>query len=673
MRILLNDHILWLLRWMMNWGDSSKGSPKKPGKELMTQSLRLAGYTFFLQVILRLITFATNGLAYRCVNASVLGLVNFRIGLYYSTLVFTSRESFRRACLSRGGEILLTSSSSYYESRLIWQAIVNVMWLTVPVGVLLSFILLPLWLYVWPSPSTDSPGSTIEHQYTISCLLYTFCAFLELATEPMWLFCQIGMWLRTRIALEAIANVARALGIIIALLFGDGDSYGLYLLTFPQLLHGSTLLLGYLLFASWLVNSASSQRLQPFSRISPTGLRDLLPNFNKVTFDWPCLWLSWNFFRQGVLKQFLSEGERYLISAFHLLSFADQGIYDLVNNLGSLAPRLVFSSVEESCHLLFSQCIQRDVAPKRQNEALVLQAVRMLGTSLRVLTLVAWLGFIFAQAYSYLVLYLYGGSRLVSANPEVVTLLRIFALYLVFLAWNGPTEAFLNAAMTTTDVSRHNFRLAAFSLVFLCAVWMLVSLCGAVGFILANCINILSRVAYSCYFISRFVHCVEENRDLTVESVKQLQTFSLPRLMFPSGLQTALSFLILVVTLVSENVQCSSLTLVRIVAHLAVGVVALLGMILVILWEEKSALAAFAGTELVVCHVVTIGLSIEYGGALTTFLGPRELGLLAIKSSVPGVWCQAVFTRDEQVGGSWVGLYRGCRKLKSVVTRWVGR
>ncbi|VDK36652.1 unnamed protein product [Taenia asiatica] len=562
----------------------------------MTQSLRLAGYTFFLQILLRLITFATNGLAYRCVDASVLGLVNFRLGLYYSTLVFTSRESFRRACLSRGGEILLTSGSSHSELRLKWQALLNVMWLTVPVGVLISFILLPLWLCVWPSPSIDSSSSATEHQYTLSCLLYTLSAFLELATEPMWLFCQLEMWLRARIVLEAIANIARALGIIIALLFGDGASYGLYLLAFPQLLHGSTLFLGYLSFALWLANSVSSQRLQPFSRISPTGLRDLLPNFNKVTFDWPCLWLSWSFFRQGVLKQFLTEGERYLISAFHLLSFADQGIYDLVNNLGSLAPRLVFSSVEESCHLLFSQCVQRDVAPKRQNEALMLQAIRMLGTSLRVLTLVAWLGFIFAQAYSYLVLYLYSGSRLVSANPEVVTLLRIFALYLVFLAWNGPMEAFLNAAMTTTDVSRHNFRLTAFSLVFLGAAWMLVPLCGAAGFILANCINILSRVVYSCYFISRFVHRVEENRDLTVESVKQLRAFSLTRLMFPSGLQTALSLLILIVTLVSENILCSSLTLLNIVVHLAIAAVAFSAIFLVILWEEKSVLTTFAGT-----------------------------------------------------------------------------
>ncbi|KAH9286215.1 Protein RFT1 -like protein [Echinococcus granulosus] len=581
---------------VMVQGDSSKESSKDLGKELMSQSLRLAEYTFFLQVLLRVITFATNGLAYRCVDASVLGLVNFRLGLYYSTLVFTSRESFRRACLSRGGEILLTSGSLHSDARLKWQALLNVMWLTVPVGVLLSFILLPLWLYIWPSPSVDSSSSATEHQYTIACLFYTLSALLELATEPMWLVCQLEMCLRARIVLEAIANIARALGIIVALYLGDGASYGLYLLAFPQLLHGSTLLLGYLFFASWLVNLVSSQRIQLFGRISPTGLRDLLPNFNKVTFDWPCLWLSWNFFRQGVLKQFLTEGERYLISAFHLLSFADQGIYDLVNNLGSLAPRLVFSSIEESCHLLFSQCIQRDVAPKRQNEALVLQAVRMLETSLRVLTLVAWLGFIFSQAYSHLLLYLYGGSRLVSTNPEVVTLLRIFALYLVFLAWNGPTEAFLNAAMTTTGVSRHNFRLTAFSLVFLGAAWILVPLCGAAGFILANCVNIFSRVVYSCHFINHFVHRVEENCDLTAESVKQLRAFSLFRLMFPSGLQMALSLLALVMTLVSEYVLCSSLTLPHIVMHIAVGAITFSGLFFVILWEEKSVFTTLAGT-----------------------------------------------------------------------------
>lgn len=88
--------------------------------------------------------------------------------------------------------------------------------------------------------------------------------------------------------------------------------------------------------------------------------------------------------------------------------------------------------------------------------------MRLLSTSLRLLTLIAWVGCVFAQAYSRLLLYLYGGSRLVTGNPEAVNILRIFALYLILLAWNGPTEAFLNAAMTTVSELYAVFQLLYF-------------------------------------------------------------------------------------------------------------------------------------------------------------------------------------------------------------------
>ncbi|KAM7533701.1 hypothetical protein Aperf_G00000125690 [Anoplocephala perfoliata] len=557
----------------MNKGDSHERRTKTTKRDLMNQSLRLAGYTFILQILLRIITFVTNAFAYRCVDASIVGLVNFRIGLYYSTLVFTARESFRRACLSRGGEILLSPSTSDIRSK--WRALLNIMWLTVPVGILLSFGLLPIWLFLLSSPASDSSSSVIVHQYVVSCLLYTLSAYLELATEPLWLVCQLGMFVRARIALEAIANIARALGIIFALWIGDGSTNGLYLLACPQILHGSTLFLGYFLFSVWLVKYSSLDVAHPFIHITPKSLRDLLPSIHS-SFDWSCLVLSWNFFRQGLLKQFLTEGERYLISAFHLLNFAEQGVYDLVTNLGSMVPRLIFSSIEESCHLLFSQCIQRDVSPKYQNETYLREAVKLLRTSLRLLTLIAWIGCVFAQAYSNLLLYLYGGLRFITDNPAAVNLLRIFALYLVFLAWNGPTEAFLNAAMTTTDVSRHNFRLTAFSVIFLGAAWFLVSLCGAAGFILANCVNIASRVFYSCYFIGNFVDQVKENRDLSIVGKKELEDFSFPHLMLPSKLQAVLMLTTLVVTLISEHLLGSVLTFARITLHIAVGAAAFL-------------------------------------------------------------------------------------------------
>ncbi|KAM7533702.1 hypothetical protein Aperf_G00000125690 [Anoplocephala perfoliata] len=550
----------------MNKGDSHERRTKTTKRDLMNQSLRLAGYTFILQILLRIITFVTNAFAYRCVDASIVGLVNFRIGLYYSTLVFTARESFRRACLSRGGEILLSPSTSDIRSK--WRALLNIMWLTsVPVGILLSFGLLPIWLFLLSSPASDSSSSVIvHHNGTVMA------------------------------SLEAIANIARALGIIFALWIGDGSTNGLYLLACPQILHGSTLFLGYFLFSVWLVKYSSLDVAHPFIHITPKSLRDLLPSIHS-SFDWSCLVLSWNFFRQGLLKQFLTEGERYLISAFHLLNFAEQGVYDLVTNLGSMVPRLIFSSIEESCHLLFSQCIQRDVSPKYQNETYLREAVKLLRTSLRLLTLIAWIGCVFAQAYSNLLLYLYGGLRFITDNPAAVNLLRIFALYLVFLAWNGPTEAFLNAAMTTTDVSRHNFRLTAFSVIFLGAAWFLVSLCGAAGFILANCVNIASRVFYSCYFIGNFVDQVKENRDLSIVGKKELEDFSFPHLMLPSKLQAVLMLTTLVVTLISEHLLGSVLTFARITLHIAVGAAAFLVVAVAILWEEKSVFSALSGVE----------------------------------------------------------------------------
>ena len=60
-----------------------------------------------------------------------------------------------------------------------------------------------------------------------------------------------------------------------------------------------------------------------------------------------------------MLKQLLTEGERYLMTAFHLLEFAEQGLYDVVSNLGSLAARFLFQPVEENAYVYFSRTVQR--------------------------------------------------------------------------------------------------------------------------------------------------------------------------------------------------------------------------------------------------------------------------------------------------------------------------
>lgn len=114
-----------------------RSPPSDPQKtrNIFATSLELAEYSLLLQIILRVITFALNGLAFRYLDVGLMGIVNFRIALYYSTLVFAARESFRRACLSRGGEILIDPRFDRHRSvgqdrMKLWHGLLNVMWLT---------------------------------------------------------------------------------------------------------------------------------------------------------------------------------------------------------------------------------------------------------------------------------------------------------------------------------------------------------------------------------------------------------------------------------------------------------------------------------------------------------------------------------------------------------------
>ncbi len=65
--------------------------------------------------------------------------------------------------------------------------------------------------------------------------------------------------------------------------------------------------------------------------------------------------------------QLLTEGERYVMTLLNVLSFSEQGVFDVVNNLGSMAARFLFRPIEESAYFYFSQLIHRDQEISKQN------------------------------------------------------------------------------------------------------------------------------------------------------------------------------------------------------------------------------------------------------------------------------------------------------------------
>ena len=50
-----------------------------------------------------------------------------------------------------------------------------------------------------------------------------------------------------------------------------------------------------------------------------------------------------------------------------LLTFKQQGAYELVNNLGSLAARFIFRPIEDSSYFYFTQMVKRDKSLNEQN------------------------------------------------------------------------------------------------------------------------------------------------------------------------------------------------------------------------------------------------------------------------------------------------------------------
>ena len=73
--------------------------------------------TFYYQIVFRCVTFGLNAFVLRHVSQSVVGVMNVRLLLLESTILFLSREAFRRACLSK------TTEHN-------WAQVINLLWIT---------------------------------------------------------------------------------------------------------------------------------------------------------------------------------------------------------------------------------------------------------------------------------------------------------------------------------------------------------------------------------------------------------------------------------------------------------------------------------------------------------------------------------------------------------------
>ncbi|TGZ38053.1 man(5)GlcNAc(2)-PP-dolichol translocation protein RFT1 [Temnothorax longispinosus] len=462
---------------------------------ILKSSLENASFSIIFQIFFRCITFVLNAFVVRHVGLAVLGVINVRLLLLESTILFLSREPFVKACLTNTAEHN-------------WAQVVNLLWLTVPICVVMSFLCGYGLLFVLSTTEALPP------YYTFAVWAVGLSCIIELSSLVVELVASAFLFVRLKIILDTIKIVIRTMTFVPLILYQPENA----LLAFgiAQLVAAvfyTTSHYAYFHHHIKNLNKCSQKRRMSLKDSSDEyvirefpfrAIKDFLPGQlenNDLYLDKKLTDLTLSFFGQGILKYFLTEGERLIMTIMPVLTFTEQGVYEIVNNMGSLAARFIFRPIEDSGYFYFTQMVKRDETIPDQNPAKVQESVNVLTRLCSVVTCIGLVVLVFGQSYSSLLLWLYGGSKLTLPLP--VLLLRAHCLAVLLLGINGVTECYSNATADSATINKSNLIMIYQSIAFLGASYLFVIWFGPVGFIFGNCVNMSLRIIHSAKFINK--------------------------------------------------------------------------------------------------------------------------------------------------------------------------
>lgn len=470
-------------------------------RNILKSSVENASFSIIFQILFRCITFILNAFIIRTVGQDVLGIMNVRLLLLESTILFLSKEPLLKACL--------TNAKSHN-----WAQVINLIWLSVPLSAVLGLFLVYVWTNIL-SPTDPVYAS----QYKLGCYAIALSCIVEQATQNVVLIAQSFCFVRLKIVFETLYVLSRTFIFVYFVINYPNSAINAFSLA--QILSSVILCSLYYGFFTWYIPRLNKIKEQGndddnkgskisglFSDMNDFPFRSILNFFPGFMFNEEepinkkLLLLTVSFVKQSVIKQILTEGERYVMTISPVLTFSQQSMYDIVNNLGSLAARFIFRPIEESAYFYFTQMIHRDEPLKKQKETHVSEAANVLSQLCKVVTSIGLVVVTFGQSYSYTLLFLYGGNKLTETTLPTI-LLQFHCFAIVLLAINGVTEAYVFATMNNKQLDRYNYLMVVFSITFLLISYILTNILGPVGFILANCVNMGARIIHSLYFIHK--------------------------------------------------------------------------------------------------------------------------------------------------------------------------
>jgi oligosaccharide translocation protein RFT1 len=479
-----------------------------------TRALRGASLLILLQVISRAATFVANQVLLRFLTAQLLG-VSAQLEVYYLSVIFFARESLRVAIQRQDSSVISTKHAKDGETNKSAQAVVNLGYLAIVLGIPLASLF--GWLYLNSlSPNTLASAPNL----VVSLYIYAAAAMIELVSEPAFVVMQTRLQFGTRATAESVATFLRCGVTLGSAVWGASHDMGVLPFALGQLSYGAGLLAVYTWHGRGLAKREAFSLLPRRITGSPTKTPTRPPSafetppFILSYFYRPTIQLASSMMAQSVVKHILTQGDTFLVSI--LSTPTAQGVYALANNYGGLVARLVFQPIEESSRSYFSRLLApseptstgpsgkepQPAAPPPEpatNQALV--ALQSLLKSYLLLSLViTTLGPTAAAP----LLSLVAGPRW--AGSGAAECLAAYMWYIPLLALNGVAEAFVASVATEAEVHRQSAWMGVFSIVFGAAgfVFLRVLGWGAVGLVVANGINMACRIMWCAVFIARY-------------------------------------------------------------------------------------------------------------------------------------------------------------------------